>query len=377
MKIAVNTRFLLSKGLEGIGRVTFELMKRLVQQHPEDRFFFLFDRPSDARFVFAENVEPIVLPPPARHPLLWYCWFEWSVARKLNSLQVDVFFSPDGFLSLSASTPTLLLIHDIAHVHYPRQIPFLVRQYYNYFIPKYLHRADQIACVSKFVKSDIVDQYAINPSRIDTVYNSCSHEFRAVSTDVRAQIQWRYAGGKEYFLYVGAVHPRKNLHRLIQAFDRFKTTSNADYQFLIAGRFGWQTTDVRQAYESAHHRADIHFLGFVPQEVLPRLMASAFTLVYVSEFEGFGIPLLEAMHCDVPVITSNKSSLPEVAGDAALLVEPTDVSAIASAMKQLADDPKLRAELIEKGRIRKKAFDWNRSANQLYDLLKKTASGCR
>ena len=125
LTIAVNTRFLLDQRLEGIGWFTYETLRRLVQWYPAYQFIFFFDRPYHPRFVFGDNVTPVVLFPPARHPFLFYAWFEWSVARALNKYQADLFISTDGFLSLSTKVPTLLVIHDIAHVHFSNQVKYL------------------------------------------------------------------------------------------------------------------------------------------------------------------------------------------------------------------------------------------------------------
>jgi glycosyltransferase involved in cell wall biosynthesis len=136
MRIAINTRFLLTGKLEGIGWFTYEICKRLVQQHPEHEFVFFFDRPFDPEFIFGKNVTPVVLFPPARHPFLFFAWFEVAVTRALNRHKIDVFFSPDGFMSLTTKVPTLLTIHDLAYAHFPEQIRFMDRKYYQYFMPQ-------------------------------------------------------------------------------------------------------------------------------------------------------------------------------------------------------------------------------------------------
>ena len=144
MKIAINTRFLIKDRLEGIGWFTFEVVKRLVEQHPEDEFIFFFDRPFTEEFLFGENVKTEVLFPPARHPLLWYLWFEWVLPKALKKHQPDVFLSPDNYLSIRGKSKTVLVMHDIAHVHYPDEVPFLARKFYKFFVPKYLKKAQKI-----------------------------------------------------------------------------------------------------------------------------------------------------------------------------------------------------------------------------------------
>lgn len=371
MKIAINTRFLLADKIEGIGRFSYEITKRLVEQHPDDEFFFFFDRPYDEKFIFGKNVTPIVLFPPARHPFLWYLWFEFAVARALKSHKIDVFFFPDGYLSLRSEVPTLMTIHDIAFVHYPDIISGLVSYYYRYFTPRFIEKAAHLTAVSQFVKDDIVQYYGVGEEKISVTYNACQNIYQPLSTDNQILTKNKFSEGKDYFFFVGAVHPRKNVHRLISAFDAFKQRTNSDKKLLIAGRFAWQTGVVKTAFDQAVHQKDIHFLGYVPETELPALMASAFALTWVSLFEGFGIPLLEAMHCDVPIITSNVTAMPEVVGDAAICVSPTDIDAISAAIQMLDEDNALRQKLIENARVRQQHFDWNISAQTIWNSLVK------
>lgn len=369
MKIAINTRMLLKNKLEGMGLFTHEVLRRLAARHPENEYYFLFDRPFDPMFLYGENVTPVVLFPPARHPFLFVWWFEWSVVSALKKIQPDVFLSPDNFLSLRTGVKTLLVTHDLAHAHFPGQLPFFQRKYYQFFSPKFNRRADRIIAVSEFTKKDIISQYQIEPAKIAVAYNGCRDFFQPVDESVRMATRQAYSNGQPYFFYVGAVHPRKNVHRLIEAFDRFKNITGSGEKLLIAGRIGWMAESVENAYRQAKCREDIHFLGYVNDDVLHKLTASALACVYVSLFEGFGVPVLEALHCDVPVITSNISSMPEVAGTAGLLVDPESIEEISSAMHQIWSDVHLRNTLIAKGRNQRQLFSWDTTAEIVYDNL--------
>jgi len=371
MKIAINTRFLLKDKLEGIGWFSHEIIRRIVNQHPEDEFLFLFDRPYHADFIYAKNVEAVIINPPARHPLLWYTWFESAVPRVLKKWQPDVFFSPDGYCSLKSSTKTLMVTHDLAHLHFPEQVPYLARKYYQRYVPQYLNRADKVVAVSEFTKQDIIKNYSLPTDKVKVVYNACRTDFKPLPEGAQQKIRDQYSNGFPYFFYLGAVHPRKNVHRLIEAFDQFKQQTNAPHQLLIGGRFAWQTGPVKTAYDNAQRQQDIVFLDYLDNTATPKLMAAAFAFVYPSLFEGFGIPVLEAMHTDTPVITSNVSSLPEVAGDAALLVNPMVSKEIEKAMLQLYNEMDLRQTLIQNGRVQRQQFDWDKSAARIYNLLSK------
>lgn len=369
MRIAVNTRFLLKNRLEGIGLFTHEVVRRLIAQHPEHDFFFFFDRPFDASFVFGKNMTLVVLFPPARHPFLFIWWFEWSVRRALKRYKIDVFLSPDNFLALGTNVKTVLVTHDLASVHYPRQVSFFQRLYYQFFTKKFNQRADRIVAVSEFTKSDLVNQYGIAPAKISVSGNGCRAIFHSLQHIEKQAVRGIFSEGKPYFYYIGAVHPRKNIHRLIAAFDQFKVTTGAPHNLLIAGRFAWQAGEVKAAFEVAQHQSDIRFLGYVTNEDSARLMGAATALVYVSLFEGFGVPLLEAMHAEVPIVTSNVSSLPEVAGEAALLVDPTKVEEIAEAMRRTSEDEHLCNKLVANGRAQRTKFNWQRATDVVYEAL--------
>jgi glycosyltransferase involved in cell wall biosynthesis len=373
VKIAINTRFLLPGQLEGFGWYTHEIIRRMVAQHPEDEFLFLFDRAYDPRFVYGTNVTPVELFPQARHPLLFRWWFEWSVPRALKKHQADVFFSPDSMCSLRADTPTVMTCHDLVPLHTPSQVEKRHRAYLLQYLPKWLQRADKVLTVSQFVRNDIATTCNIPLDKIVSVYNACRDSFTPLPPEAIQAVRDQYSAGQPYFFYAGAIHPRKNVHRLIRAFDAFKTQTGASVKLLLAGRFAWQAGEVRAAWEQANHRDDILFLGYLDDDVLPRLTASALALAYVSLSEGFGLPLVEAMACDVPVITSDASCLPEVAGEAALLVDPLSEAAIAKGLQSIYSDQALVATLVARGRRRRQDFSWDTAAAEVYAVLQETA----
>ena len=150
MNIAINTRFLLPHKMEGFGWFTFEVVKRIVEQHPEHQFFFFFDRSYDKKFVFADNVVPVVLYPPARHPLLYKIWFDYSVTKALKKYNIDLFFSPDGYLSLKTKVKQIAVIHDLNFEHYPQDLPRSLRKYYKKYFPQFVKKSNHIITVSEF-----------------------------------------------------------------------------------------------------------------------------------------------------------------------------------------------------------------------------------
>lgn len=372
MRIAVNTRLLIKDKFEGIGWFAVESLKRITGNHPEHEFIFLFDRPYSEEFIFSDNITPVVIPPQARHPFLWYLWFEYSIPSALRKHKADFFLSPDGWLSLRTGVPSLPVIHDLNFEHCPQFIPLITRNYYKYFFPRFAQKASRIATVSEFTRSDISEKYGISKDKIDVVYNGANETYKPLEHADRKEVRKIYSQGCDYFLFVGLIHTRKNLSNLFKAFDQFKRSFSSDIKLVIVGQKKWWTDDIREAYEAMQYKEEVLFLGRVPSDELKKIIASALAMTYVSYFEGFGIPILEAMYCDVPVITSNTSSMPEVAGEAGLLVDPFSVDSIKEAMINLTKDPDLRETLIAKGRDQRQLFAWDKTAGKLWESIEKT-----
>jgi len=357
--------------LDGIGRFADETLRIITSQHPEHQFYFYFDRRYDEKFVYNSNVNPIVLFPQARHPLLFLAWFEVSLPLHFKRTKPDIFLSPDGFLSLATNVKSVGVIHDLNFEHFPEDIPFLVRKYYSEMFPRFAQKATRIATVSEYSKTDITKTYHIDPSRIDVVYNGAGTIFEPLSSPEQSATRNKFSQGKEYFFFIGTLHPRKNLVNLFKAFDHFKKNDTKGIKLLLAGARMWWTDEIRLAYEGLEYREHVIFTGRVSDQELAALMASALALTYVSYFEGFGIPILEAFHCDTPVITSNVTSMPEVAGDAAILTDPFSITSIADAMQKVASDAGFREKLVIAGRKQRLKFSWEQTAEKLWGCIEK------
>ena len=376
MKIAVNTRLLLKDKLEGIGWYTYETLSRIVKAHPEHEFFFIFDRPYSKEFIFEQNVRPIVLGPPTRHPILWYIWFELKLPKLLKKLKIDLFLSTDGFLSLSSNIRSVAVIHDINFEHYPKDLKFSHSKFYRFFFRKYAHKASRITTVSEYSKNDIANFYAVQKDKIDVGLNGVNAVFHPMSLPEQINTRKQYTQGKDYFLFVGALHPRKNIKRLLLAFDSFKSETKSSNKLLIVGAKMWWNDELKEVFSKLNSKEDVVFTGRKTLEELKLLYASALVFCFVPYFEGFGIPIVEAMKCGCPVITSNCTAMPEVAGDAAILVDPFKVQDITEAMIKLDNDSALRAELSEKGLIHSQKFSWNKTANVLWNSIDKVLEEC-
>ena len=371
MVIAINAQHLLKNRLEGLGWFTYETIKRVVLSHPEHQFLFIFDRAWDEEFIFADNIIPVKTALQSRHPILWYLRFEWCIPGILKKYNADVFVSTDGWTTLWKGIRKLTVIHDINFVHQPKNIRWSHRKYYNYFFKRFATESDCLATVSEYSKTDIVSNWNIPSEKIDVIYNGCNETYAPINQLQKFNVKKHYTNGSDYFIYIGSLNPRKNIPSLLKAFEQFKKKQNSDIKLLLVGQEMWHQKDILETLSKLKHKNEIIFTGRKSNSELHQLLAGAMGLLLVSYQEGFGIPVIEAFNCRIPVICSNVTSLPEVAGDAALYIDPYSISSIAEAMSKLSNNPILQKELMEKGDIQKKKFSWDTSADRLWNCIKK------
>lgn len=373
MKIVVNTQCLIKGKLEGLGWFSYETLKRITTQHPEHQFVFVFDRPWDQSFIFSDNIKPIILYPPSRHPFLWHIRFNELFPFILFKHKADLYLSTDGWMPLHTKVKTVNVIHDLNFEYYPKNLPFWYRNYYRMYFPRFARKATRLATVSEYSKADIVTKYKVAAEKIDVVYNGCNELYQPASPDIKKTTIQKYSNGRPYFVFVGSLHPRKNLINLFKAFELFKEKQHSDIKLLIVGGKKWWTKEINSTCENMLYKEDVHFTGHLNPAEMNTIIGSALAMTYVSYFEGFGIPILEAFYCETPLITSNVTSMPEIAGDAALLADPFSVDSIANAMLEIANNEPLRQELVAKGRIRRQEFNWRNSADKLWKCVEKAA----
>lgn len=365
MRIAVNTRLLIKDNLEGIGRFTFETLRRLVVNHPEVEFIFCFDRKFDPEFIFAPNVKGVVVYPQARHPFLYYIWFQYCLPKVLEEEKVDLLLSPDGFIPLTGNVKTLSVIHDIAFEHVTNGVAWLHQLYYKYYFPKFAKQATRIITVSEFSKADLMKTYQLNADKIDVVYNGVSYAFRQTEKRLKDKIP--------YFIYVGAIHPRKNVLNLLKAFEAFKTQNpELNHQLLLVGRKSWQLVAIVKYLKKMNFRRDVLFNKNVTDEDLNLLINNATALVYPSLFEGFGLPVIEAFSCGISVITSKGTAMEEIAQEAAHLFNPENIDELTTKLYQQASGKAENQRKIDLGLNLVKQYNWDCSAEKVWESILKT-----
>ena len=370
MKIAVNCWILRNKKIDGIGNFTIETLRLLIITHPEIEFQILCDKNFTEDYFDFPNAKKYHIFPPYRHPLLYLFFMEIVVGFFLKKHKPDLFLSMEGFLCLSTKCKQLPIIYDLNFEHQPKDLPFRNRIYFRTFYPKFARKATRVVTISEYSKNDIADTYKIPLNKIDNVSCGVKENFYPLIDNSKQITRDRYTKGAEYFFFIGSMHPRKNIVRLLQAFELFKKKSNAPIKLVLAGNIFWGDESVQAIISIMNAKDDIVFTGRISDGELVNLLGSAFALTFVPTFEGFGLPIVEAFQSDVPVICSSTTSMPEVAGNAALMVDPFSVEDIAEKMTQLWNNQFLRKELIEKGRLQKNLFTWKRTSELLFESIR-------
>ena len=370
-KIAINCWILRNKQFDGIGYFTIATISRIIRNNPDIHFQILCDKDFTEDYFDFDNVSKHAIFPALRHPVLYVLYMELVLPLFLKKHKPDVFLSPDGFLSLLSSCKQVPVIHDINFEHNPQDLKLKNRLYYRFFFKRFAHKAKRIATVSAYSKKDIVDFYKIDPATVDIVYSSFNGNFSPLDKAEIAEVRNKYSNGKPYFFFVGSMHPRKNIKRLIEAFDLFKQQTNAACKLLLAGSILWDKSDLEEVYTTSRFKDDIIFTGRITDAELPKILGAALALSFIPIFEGFGVPIVEAMQSGVPVICSNVTSMPEVAGDAALFVDPLNLVDISTAMEKMYSDSNLREELIQLGHKQKEKFSWDNTAALLWETVRK------
>ncbi len=369
VNIAINTRLLIKDKIDGIGRFTYETTKHMVKSHPEITFYFLFDQKFDSEFIFSSNVVPLIVRPVTRHPFLWYIWFEYSLPLVLKKKRIDLFLSPDGHMPLSSKHKSVVVIHDINFFHYPNNIPYFARKYYNYYFPKFAKKASRIATVSEFSKQDIVKNYNIDANKIDVVYNGANNIFKPISNICKAEIKKELTNDCPYFLFVGSLSPRKNIENLLISYEKFRNQNKTNIKLLIVGSKLFKISTIENIYNAMKYKAEVIFTGRISDKKLVEVYGAAHALVFIPYFEGFGIPILEAMKSKIPVVTSNVSAMPEIGENAVLLVNPFSINSISEGLKKIAFDNKLRNNLIKKSEYVVKKYSWQKTSDLLWKTI--------
>lgn len=348
----------------GIGVHTLELLRELVAQG-RYRPLGLVHRPlDDATELGRLGVRVEVSPAP-----LGVIWQQLVLPRRLAAGDLDLFWSPLLTLPRRCPIPAVVTLHDLAALHVPETLPAKVRWSLLPFLERSVERADGVVAVSRAVAAEIAEAWPAAAAKIEVIWNGVDGTFRPADAREARAIRERLGAPGGYVLYAGTLEPRKNVELLLDAWELLAgVRGEALPPLLLAGPYGWKSRALERRV-AALARAGVRRLGRLDRPALVETVRGATLFVYPSFYEGFGLPPAEAMACGVPVIVGNRSSPPEIVGDAGLTVDPDDPEALAGEIAALLDDPARAAELGRRGLERARAFSWSAAASRLADLF--------
>jgi len=359
----------------GTETYSLHLIRELLALGKGHRFRLYFNQPP-APGLFPDAAEMRVMP-------FARLWTHARLSREMRTAAPDLLFVPSHVLPLLHPERCVVTIHDLGFYYYP-EAHTLSQNLYLRWSTRYNARiATRVIADSIATRNDLLRYYRVPGERIEVVYPGRDEALGPVrDPEVLQDVRARYGLSEPYLLYVGTLHPRKNLVRLVQAFSAFTKAMaagpakpKAEPQLVLAGQKGWLYEEILNQVRKLDLVDRVVFTGYVPDADLPAVLSGAVAFVFPSLYEGFGLPVLEAMACGTPVICSNVSSLPEVAGEAALQVDPLDVEALAEAIHWVISDAGLRATLVERGYEQVQRFSWQRCASQVLQVLEDAGRG--
>jgi glycosyltransferase involved in cell wall biosynthesis len=366
MHIAINAHLLAHTRnfrRAGVSNYTEQLVRHLAQVDRENQYTIFTTR--------GLKGDLLALPPnftvrssalPTINPRVRVPWEQFVAPVLLRLIGADLYHGVLNVMPLASPVPSVVTIHDLSPFLFPQTFRRVNRTYTRWAIKVACRRAAHLLAVSEYTKSEIMRWLHVPAERITVTYNGVAERFRPQDAAAVAELRRRAGLPERFILFVGTLEPRKNLPALLEAYARI--AGDTDAALVIGGGKGWLYDEIFARAEQLNLGQRLHFAGFIPDEELPLWYAAAELFVLPSLYEGFGIPVLEAMACGTPVVTTTSSSLPEVAGDAALTVPPTDIDAMADAMLRLLQQPELRAELIERGVEQAARFTWESTAQR-------------
>ncbi len=362
----------------GIGRFVRNLVAALAEVDPNTEYLLVYaDPPHGASPILpkAPNFVGRRIPLPER--ALAALWHRLAIPAPVDLITgpVDIFHSPDFVLPPVRRGAKVLTVHDLAFLLRPECADARLRDYLEKTVPRSVARADFILADSINTQDDLICLLGVPPAKVEVVPGGVEATFTPVrDPELLDPIRQRISGGAPFILSVGMIEPRKNLVRLIEAFERFKERHHAPHKLVLAGKRGWLSDGIYGRAASSPISSEILFPGFVAEADLPALYSAADLFAYPSLYEGFGLPPLEAMACGTPVIASQSASLPEVVGGAALMVDPENTDEIAEALGKVLDDIDLQARMASQGLEQAKQFTWRASAEKMVAVYKRLAT---
>jgi glycosyltransferase involved in cell wall biosynthesis len=381
MKIGVEASCLARKARTGVDVYSYNLLINMIKRAPEDFFelaYFQFvTKPDIDLGVHAPNVRQrrvTLIPGRGYSALFKYAWA--PPIDLLSGARGDVYLFPNfGRWGLAFTDKSVVVIHDLAYLNAPEYVPERLRKYLNKYVPLALKQASAIIAVSETTKRDIVKSYGYPSAKITVASNAVDHdEYKPASDDAIEAVRAEYGITKPYIHFHGTIEPRKNVQGVVNAYAQLPEEVRQKYALVLSGGKGWLDDEIHDRIRQLQEAGEtIIQTGYLKQAHLPALYSGASVFVYPSFYEGLGLPVIEAMACGAPVITSNVSSLPEAAGDAGLLVDPTSIDDLSAAMEKVLVKPGVAEGMRRRGFLHARKFNWADSAAAALKLMHRVA----
>ena len=303
-------------------------------------------------------------------------WRQFALPRHIKKLGIELFHFPSFIASLRIDIPSVVTVHDLCFKLFPEAFSALRRPYYKFIIPQSVKRCDSIIADSESTRNDILKHFGMGNGSVSAIHLGVDpvRFYHVADKDERASLREQYNLPEHFILYVGTLEPRKNIPRLIRAFAYGVTSKGLPHHLVIAGRKGWMYGEIFREVRSLNLEKKVHFPGFVQPSQLGVLYSMARSLAYPSLYEGFGLPCLEAMSCGTPVVTSDRSSLPELIQDCGLIVDPDSVDSIAGALNKICSDDECYGDLSVRGIQRARHFSWLTTAKKTVEVYIRTVA---
>lgn len=346
MVIAVNSSHFLKSADNDF---VYDYFLKVALSKPGHQFIFIAPFAKDEHQVSSKNISTVISAPAGKHPLMWKIWLNYTLPGIVRKHAIDILINTDAVCSLHTRVKQYIFISDLSFL-YPgciyseKQQKFLKKN-----LPSYLHRANKIITIADFLRKEIIQRYAIDEKKIILMRLTAGDLYQPADWIEKEDTRERYAEGKEYFLFSGDINPRNHLLNLLKAFSFFKQRQKSNMQLIIISKSVKVNNPFIESFKTYKHRKEVHILIELPPEDMRKVTAAAYAFVYPSLDDGFAIPPLQAMHCEVPVICSHTRALSEITGEAALYIDPSNFEDIADKMMLVFKDETKRQDMIKKG----------------------------
>ena len=373
MRVVINAGFFSGIYVDEYQNFLQRTFERIARNQPAHEFVFLCVAKNAVPFEFAPNIKVYIVKRYVRNLLLSRYWREIRLPAILKKIKADVFLTISDESCQNTRVPQCIALLNMGYLQFPAFFTRTERLFYKRYLEKIIKKAKTIITLSAHSKQSVTTKYKVADTDIDVIYNGVNEDFKPVNQDIKSEIKLKYTGDRDYFLYSGAIHRSSNLINLLKAFSVFKKRQQTGMKLFICEKRGSTYNAIAHSLLTYKYRSDVVHLSCLDDAEFVRITASAYALIHPVFFDDFSSSVIQALHCNVPVITSPDSGMADIAGSAALYADPLNYQAIAEQLMLLYKDENLRNDLIKKAAVISQQFTWDKTAERLWQSIHKTA----